>query len=162
MQAGSCFKWKGIEMINDCYALKKWTHRISFFYCAAPLGHFCHVPWDFLCKFSMLCRELLFRNLLDQIWSQTDASCGSDPLVHTFTDPEHRLSTFAIPGTLHCTAVVYLALRHCSHGCSNKSCLEKEHCCLLQLHFLQGIVHSVKGRGTLRNWNNTRNKPFFC
>lgn len=84
-------------MINDFYALKKRTHRISFFYCAIPLGHFCHVPWDFLWKFSMVCRELLFRNLLDQIWSQTDASCGSDPFVHTFTDSEHRLSTLDIP-----------------------------------------------------------------
>lgn len=99
-------------MINDFYALKKWTHRISFFYCAVPLGHFCHVPCDFLCKFSMVCHELLFRNLLDQIWSQTDASCGCDPFVLTFTDSEHRLSTLIFHELCHAAAIVCLAFRH--------------------------------------------------
>lgn len=152
-------------MINDSYALKKWTHRISFFYCAVPLGHFCHVPWDFLWKFSMVCRELLFRNLLDQIWSQTDASCGCDPSVHPFTDSEHRPSTLDIPWTLSCSsnsisrfqtlqpwAQYWLLFRAGSVSPSPScSCILSGLCCTME-----------QARGTLRNPNNARNEPFLC
>lgn len=74
----------------------------------------------------MVCRELLFRNLLDQIWSQTDASCGPDPFAHTFTGSEHRLSTLDSPGTLSCTPILYLALGHCSDEQGNEGYLEQD------------------------------------